>query len=258
MADSVLDLAHARMQAVPEDPAARLGFYEKLVGSELFMLLEAEPEGDQITPRVFEVGGEAYVLVFDREDRLGSFAGAGVPYAALSGRGVCAMLAPAGLGLGLNLDVAPSSILLPPEALAWIAQMEQTPEAIEARIEAFHAPVGLPDTLVAALDARLAAAGGLADMACLVGVTYKGGAAGHLLGFVDAQPQAQAALAASVAQALAFCGQDATVLDVGFFGAADPVSAHLARHGLRFDLPEPGAERRAGPASGSGRPPRLK
>ena len=101
MAETVLDQAHARMQAAPEDAAARLAFYEKLVGCELFVLLEGEAEGDQITPRLFEVDGTSYVLGFDSEERLSGFAGGILPFVAMSGRAVCAMLAPAGLGLGL-------------------------------------------------------------------------------------------------------------------------------------------------------------
>ena len=49
-----IDLAHAAMVADEADDLARLRFYERLAESELFMLLEDEAEGDQISPAMFE------------------------------------------------------------------------------------------------------------------------------------------------------------------------------------------------------------
>ena len=118
-----LDSAHAAMEAAVGDDAARLRFYERLADSELFILLSAETNGDQIEPDLFEVEGVSYVLVFDRETRLTEFVGHVAPYAALSGRAIAAMLAQEQLGLGLNLEVAPSSILMPPEAFPFLLQV---------------------------------------------------------------------------------------------------------------------------------------
>ena len=117
---TALDMAHTAMEAAPDDTAARLAFYHRLAGSELHLLLEAEPEAssDTVTPQVFEVEGAAYALAFDSGARLAAFAGAPAPYAALPGRTLANMMAAGGIGLGLNLDVAPSAILIPPDALA--------------------------------------------------------------------------------------------------------------------------------------------
>lgn len=257
-----LDAAHAAMEAAPQDAQARLRFYETLAACELFLLLEDEADGDTVTPRVFEVEGQGFVLVFDREERLAAFAGATVPYAALSGRAVAAMLAPEGLGLGVNLEVAPSSILLPPEAVVWLGDtLQGGPDQVEATAQSFHAPAGLPDSLLQALDTRLAAAAGLADLAYLVGVTYDSGAKGHLLGFVDTVPGAEDALARAVSDVLRFSGLEAAALDVAFFRGSDPVAARLAKAGLRFDLPEPDRQDHvpgANPGMDPSRPPRLK
>ncbi|MEP5003118.1 MAG: SseB family protein, partial [Paracoccaceae bacterium] len=86
------------------------------------------------------------------------------------------------------------------------------------------------------------------------------GAAGHLLGFIGAQPGAENALAKAVAEALTFSGIEAGALDVAFFEASDPVSAQMARQGLRFDLPQPVAVEVPGLAPGMDpdRPPILK
>ena len=89
-----LDLAHAAMEAAPEDDAARLRFFERLADSELFVLLDKEPEDDRISPDVFDTGEGQFVLVFDREERLAQFADRIVPYAALSGRVIAMTVAP--------------------------------------------------------------------------------------------------------------------------------------------------------------------
>ncbi|MEQ9257829.1 MAG: SseB family protein, partial [Roseovarius sp.] len=162
-AETRLDAAHGAMEAAPEDEQARLAFYERLAASELFLLLEAEAGPESVEPHVFEVEGARFVLAFDLEERLAQFAGREAPYAALSGRALAGMLAPASLGLGLNLDVAPSSVLLPAEAIAWLAgTLGRGPAEVETKVQAFHAPGGLPERLLTALDARLASAAGMA------------------------------------------------------------------------------------------------
>lgn len=258
MVETILDAAHAAMQADVNDEAARLHFYEKLVGSELFLLLESDPEGDQITPHVFDLTDESFVLIFDREDRMAQFTGITSPYAALSGRTVFQLLAKQGLGVGFNLDVAPSSILLPAEAVQWLANMEITPDEISQKVEKFNAPNGLPEAFLSALDTRLAAAEGLADLAYLVAADYANGSNGHLLGFVNARPDAHAALTQTVAQALVFSGLEVGTIDVGFFDAANPAAAKLAKCGLRFDLPQPQVTTRSAPGSDPEKPPILR
>ncbi len=259
---TVLDHAHTAMQAAPGDDAARLRFYERLADSELFLLLAEEAAGDNITPQVFPLEGGSFVLVFDREARLAEFVGATAPYAALSGRIVVQMLAGQGIGLGVNLGVAPSSILIPAEAVGWLSDtLQQGPAQVEARVDEVRAPGGLPELLLTALDAKLAAMAGLARMAYLAGVTYEGGQMGHMLAFVDATPGAESALATAANEALTFSGIEAGAMDVTFLAASDPMSARLARVGLRFDLPEPP---RAEPAQPSApgmdpdNPPKLR
>lgn len=257
-----LDLAHAAMEAAPEDDAARLRFFERLADSELFILLDKEPEGDRISPDVFDTGEGQFVLVFDCEERLAQFANRIVPYAALSGRVIAQMLAGQGIGLGVNLEVAPSSILIPAEAMGWLADMlAHAPGEVEAAIVEVHPPRGLPEVLLTALDAKLATAGGLAKMAYLAAVTYEGGGSGHLLAFIGAAEGAEPALAKAAGEALTFSGIEAGALDVGFFAASAEISGRLARVGLRFDLPEPDRAQTYHPqipGSDPAKPPRLK
>ncbi|WP_321364942.1 SseB family protein [uncultured Celeribacter sp.] len=235
-----IDLAHAAMQAAPEDDTARLRFFERVADGEWFLLLDEEHDGEgPITPRVFPVEADNFVLAFDREQRLAEFAGH-APYAAMSGRVLAEMLAGSGYGLGLNLSVAPSEMLLPGAAVDWLhATLGNAPSEAHGKAEEIFPPAGLPEALIVALDAKLAIAGGLAKLVYLSGVKYEDGVRSHLLAFVDHIPGAEDALAKLVSEALIFSGVEAGALDVAFFKSSDPLCAPLARFGLRFDLPEP-------------------
>lgn len=257
-----LDTAHAAMEAAPENDALRLKFYERLADTEMFLLLAGEPDSDDdITPEVIEAEGTQYVLVFDREERLADFAERLASYASVSGRGLAEMLAGQGIGLAVNLG-APSSILIPPEAVEWlVATLANAPVTAEARPIEITAPKGLPESLVSGLDRKLATAGGLAQAAYLAAVTYDTGARGHILTFVGAVDGAEESLARAVAEALTFSGIDAGMLDVTFVAAGDPLEASLVRVALRFDLPQPEAETHvpgANPGMDPNRPPKLK
>ncbi|MEM7519767.1 MAG: SseB family protein [Pseudomonadota bacterium] len=254
-----LDLAHAAMTQAPEDDAARLRFYERIADVELFVLLEEEPSGDQISPLIWEKG---YLMVFDRAARLAAHVGKPAPYVALSGRAVAQMLEGQDLGLAVNIGVAPSEILLPAGAMAWLREtLDHEAGEIEAHIARVLPPAGLPEVLIASLDAKLASATAMAAGAYLVAVEYQGGGRGHLLGFVGAIPRAQEALVRAASEALTFSGIEAGAMDVGFFAPGDPTVEKLAKVGLRFDLPQGEALQqtpRLPPGSDPSKPPILK
>lgn len=255
-----LDQAHAAMEAAPEDDAVRLRFYERLADTELFMLLGAEAENDQITPELFEIEDQRFTLVFDREERLSQFVGRVAPYAGLPGRALAQMLQGQGIGLALNLEVAPSAMLIPAEAVDWLVQtLQHGPDETEARLTEVFAPKGLPEAVVTALDRKLAIAAGMARFAYLAAATYDDGAKGHVLAFVDAADEAHRALASAASEALTFSGIEAGVMDVVFVKANDPLAAHLAKVGLRFDLPEPQKPHVPGaPGMDPSSPPKLR
>lgn len=255
-----LDTAHAAMMADETDDAARLRFYERMADVELFLLLESDPDEDQVSPVLLD---EGYVLVFDRIERLAAYVGHAAPYVALSGRAIAGMLDGQPLGMAVNMNVAPSAILLPETAVAWLRDtLNHAPGEVEARIERVLPPKGLPETLIAAIDAKLATATGMAAGAWLVGVEYEGGGRGHLLGFVGAIPRAQDALVRAASEALTFSGIEAGAMDVGFFAPSDPTVDKLSKVGLRFDLPqmEPlqKTPRMEAPGSDPSKPPKLR
>ncbi len=262
MTETDLDRAYAAMAARPTDGRLRLQFFERLADSELYLLLSEEADGDSIAPELFNAQGQHYVLVFDTADRLAEFVGSIAPFAATSGRGLCALLEGQGAGLALNPDVAPSSMLVPAEAVDWLAQtLAEGPEETSGQISEVHAPQDVPQELLQSLDRKLATAGGLARAAYLVSVVYEDGGRGHMLAFLDAIEEAQPALAAAVSEALTFSGIEAGALDVSFVRAEDPIVLTLTKWGLRFDLPElvrPEAEAPKAPGMDPGSPPKLR
>lgn len=257
-----LDTAYAAMEQDGAADADRLRFYEVLADGEFFLLLEEEAQGADIKPRIFPLDSGPVVLIFDLEERLAEFSGGIAPYAALPGRVIAQVLAGQGVGLGVNLGVAPSQMILPPEALDWLSGMlDAEPEAVEALPESFDAPKGLPKRLITGLEAKLLRARGLALCALLAAVTYRGGRRGHMLAFVDAAPGAEAALARAAGEALAFSGIDAGEIDVTFLQTSDPATLAMARVAHRFDLPRPEAAEPPAPSApgmNPDRPPKLR
>ncbi len=235
-----LDVAHGAMMAAPDDAPTRLQFYHCLADTELFMLLEKEVDNEKITPEVFDLSDDSYVLVFDTQERMAAFTGVPKPYAALSGRMISALLLNKNIGLGVNLDVAPSAILIPPNGLSWLTDtLENTPEKRMAKaIKISKYNVISPD-LLEGLNARILRTGGVALAAFLVLVDYENGTSGPLIGFVDTPENARDALAKSVTEALIFSGLSEGTIDVGFFASSDPIVATLARVGHQFELPKP-------------------
>jgi len=168
-----IDIAFSEMEANESNDNARLRFYERLIDCELFMLLEAESDGQSIKPDLFEVENEQVALVFDKEDRLADFSNSIVPFVALSGRTIISLIEGKNISLGLNLSVAVSSIILPPNVISWMAKtISKGPTLSEAKIKEVLPPRTLPESVVSALDTKLATMVGYADIAYLAEVIY--------------------------------------------------------------------------------------
>ena len=254
-----LDRAHAVMDASDDK---RLRFYELLADTDLFILLDGDADGDSVRPSLFTAEGASYALAFDAEERLSAFVGRAAPYAGLPGRALAQMMAGQGIGLALNLQVAPSEMLMPAGAVDWLAAtLDHAPEQAEARLTGVSRPTGLPEAVLEALDRKLSRCAGLADHALLVAADYADGGRGHVLAFIDAPETAHAALAHAAGEALTFSGIDAGVMDVMFVGRGDAVADRLARVGLRFDLPvlqRPTPAVPMAPGSDPSAPPKLR
>ena len=209
-----IDIAFSDMNADETNDIARLRFYERLIDCELFMLLEAESDGQSIRPDIFDVEKQQVALVFDKEDRLADFANSIVPFASLSGRSIISMIAGKDISLGLNLAVAPSSIILPPDVISWMAEtISNGPIMAEAKIKEVFPPSGLPEIVVSALDTKLATMAGYADIAYLAEVVYDNDITSSVIIFINTKADAEVAIANAISETLIFSGIEAGSLD---------------------------------------------
>ncbi len=262
------DRAHAAMESEPENEAKRLAVFDRLADAELFLLLEEEPEDENIKPQVFSTEEGDFVLVFDTEDRLGEFADGPQPYAALPGRVIAQHLVGENIGLGVNLAVADSAMLLPPEALDWLTEtLAHTPSEAQGRPVEFTAP-GLSPAVIAlllpAFEAKLHQLAGIAQAAVLGGVTYEDGHRGHVLAVIGAHEHFRAGIAKAMGEALTFSGLDAGELDVTFLEPEEKAAQLLLDKGLVLHVPEPEEEEvqeivpGSAPGMDPSKPPKLR
>ena len=245
-----LDDAHAAMAQNEDDDAARLNFYSLLADTELFVMLDAEADSDQISPRLFDLEDGPVVLAFDLEERLAAFVGGPTPYAALPGRVIATQLAGLGIGLGLNIGAAPSAIILPSDVMDWLAAtLGNKPKEVAATPQGFSYPWGIPARVTERLAQKLGANPGLADAVLLAEVVYEQGRRGHILAVLGADGSAEAALAGAVSEAIVFSGLDMAELDVVFLDAGDPRTKTIEAVALRLDLPKPVTAAKTDPQS---------
>ena len=254
-----LDIAFLEMQ---KDESAALGFYARFLEAELFLMLEAEVAGGQARPMIMETSDGALALVFDLEERMAEFGESASDYVALSGRRVAALLAGQGVSIGLNLGEAPSAMVLPPEAVQWMADSAVgEDEEIEAKPVEISKPAGVPEALITALDAKLANMAGVVAAAYLVSVAYADGAHGHMLALVNVPDPAKQGVSAALSEALRFSGVEAGRLDLAFLAPDDPHLDNFVRVGLGFEIPElvlPKAPAPVAPGMDPDKPPILR
>lgn len=253
-----LDLAVAEMQS---DDQARFSFFERMLEAEMFMILEDEVDDDVVRPLVLDTSDCAVALIFDTEQKLAEFSGEPVPYLALSGRKVVAMLAGNDIGLGVNLGSI-SETVLPPDIVHWLAESLGSKDSIEQEkpVE-ISAPLNVPEALIKALDQKLANMSGVVLTAYLVAVEYETGGKSHMLALVNVTADAQNGVAEAMSEALLFSGIEAGRLDITFLLAGDASVARFAKVGLAFEIPElilPKMPEIIAPGMDPDKPPKLR
>lgn len=233
---TTLDTAYENMQ---QNESAAPAFYARFLEAELFLMLDDEISGGQAQPTVLETSDGALALVFDLEERLAAFSEGAADYVALSGRRIAALLAGQGIGIGLNLGDAPSAMVLPPDAVQWLAESAIGEDAeVEAKPLEITKPAGVPEELIVALDVKLANMGGVVSAAYLVSASYESGENGHMLALVNVPEPAKHGVSEALSEALRFSGVEAGRLDLAFLAGDDPHLEKFARVGLGFDIPE--------------------
>ena len=223
------------------DLEARLHYFMTLSETPLFIPLEQEPQGSDIEPLTFETEQGRFILGFDTELRLSSFVGKGISIAKLTGRALAALAGRQNMGLALNPDVAPSANLLSAAHLNWLTDMLKISTGhLHSKLKAILPPQPhiLPQTLLKALDSRLAKMTGMARAAFLVLGRYEDDTQKHILAFMGAPKELELILAQMILEMLVFYKYPADMLDVSFLAHDDALIAKFQAVGLRFDLPQ--------------------
>ncbi|NNU79898.1 SseB family protein [Halovulum dunhuangense] len=258
--ETALDRAHDRMIRAGETEDARRAFFATLAATGLVLVLEEEPArgSDRVKPLILETGDGPLALAFDTEARMAAFLEGGAPMAVIEGRDLGALLSAAGLGLALNIEVAPSAIILPVDAMDWIAGIAPAAAEVNAgRIAGLRAPVGAAQTLLDALAGQLAALAGHAEEAFLVQAAYADGSEALLLALTGVAPGARDEVSRSIAAALALAGLSEGVLDLAFPDGGDPLLGRLRETGFSLSIPTPRRLPGAAPGGDPAKPPRL-
>lgn len=163
--ETPLDLAFERARNDPEETA---GFYDALFAAVVFMPIdgafddegnESDAEASAISPVFYEVEGNATLLIFDTEDRLAQWTNEPVDYVGLTGKQLFAMF-DGEQQVALNIGVAPSSVVIPSEAVGWLherAVTEGESEEVPAgAVLDVTPPPDLSPEIVARIAARIA------------------------------------------------------------------------------------------------------
>ena len=242
---------------------------DALLNAELLLWLEAPAEGGRLRPRVLPLEAGPTALAFDTEDRLAAFAGE-ADYAALPGRALATLLAGEGLHLAVNPGVEASELFHDRAALAWMAQASSLrAEGLAARIETVGPPAEATESLIAALDAKLAALAPALSEAWLAGARHEGGERRLLLALAErgawgpgeAGETHRAALVRAVSETARLAAPDAP-LDVAFPSPDSALMTAARRVGLGFELPAPdpapARAAREAPGANPAKPPRLR
>jgi len=262
-----LDRAIARMDADPQDDAARRAFYGLLAAAELHLPVRDETAAEP-APEILELAEGRFVPAFDGEDRLAAFSGRPTAQAVITGAALARALSGRGIGIALNPGVAPGAFVMPPDAVDWLAAvLETAPPAEPARIAAVLPGAGAGPDLAGALAVRFASLPPQLAAAVLIRATLTDGRQAPVLVFAGAAPAARPALARAAAEAAVFAGSDSGAgagLAVAFPAPGDDLARQALRHGwlLNPPLPDPDAAPPAAPPAGPGtdpaRPPRLR
>lgn len=208
-------LCEAPFHELPD--AARARVLNRLADTEIVVALAAEPEGDRVELKLFDLAEGRMAVAADREDRLSAFFDAPVAYAALPGRVLAAMLAPENVTLMVNPS-APSEMLLSPETLGWLSEaLSDAPDEDQVGPASLSAPSAqMIAALAGPLATRLEDMSGLVELAALVTAEWPDGGRGHLIVVHGVAEARRAVLAKALAELIAFLPPLPDACDVAF------------------------------------------
>lgn len=208
-------LCPAPFHELPDAQRARV--LNRLADTELFVALDADPVGDRVRIRLFDLPQGRLAIAADQEDRVAAFFDAPTEHVAMPGRALAAMLAAEDVSLMVNPGAA-SEMLLEPSVLGWLAEaLSQTPAEMQAGPARLAAPSSqMVAALAEPLATRLSDMEDIAETAALVSAKWQDGAEGHLLVLSGVEEGQRALVAKALGELLAFLPPLPESCDVAF------------------------------------------
>ena len=260
---TTLERALAMLQSKTEDPSLFSALLQRLTDAEVFVALEKNPSGRDITPKTVLFENLEYVAIYDTEERLSEASGTGTEYIGVSGRGLVQMLVGQGTGIALNPGSSALGYVFLAQTVEWLAAtLNEKPNEIYDGIKQISAPAELKPKVLNSLSEKLASAQGLADFACLVEAVDFENQSTPMICFVGDLPGAEADLAKLMQEFLQFSEYENRDWTVTYLAPDHDMIDKILKVGLRFDLPKYGPDTgkvtenaRTTPGSVPGKPP---
>ena len=246
-ARTALDDAFEAAQADPDKTGA---FFDALFAATLYIPIfddveqsgEREPgERSEITPLVFVMDERETVAVFDTEERLARFLDEPMNYIGVPGAAVFEMFN-GDFQVALNLGVAPSSVVIPSENVAWLhEQATQGPQEVDLGDESLviARPTGVTQTALAAITSALAGFRAEIDEATLFRIEREDGTEGRIvLGLAPTEAGKQRAemVAHEIARAARTLANGVDSIEIAMLDADSPMMLQAKKIGLPLPI----------------------
>ena len=229
-----MDRAYQHMQSLPDNDTAGLRFYETFSDANLSVLINAD-----LSMQVFETSQGKIVLAFDTDDRMAEFVSEPTEFMKIPGRELVMRLLGTDTGVGLNLNVAPTSQILTPEILVWLSDLLSVDSTLlQDQAVGFTANCQSSSDDIAAISSRLENFAGRVSAAYMCGISYSDGVTADALIVVDCDPSVEADLFTAVIETQKFAENNATDLAIKFITSSNPTLSEIRRIGQEIHIPK--------------------
>lgn len=249
-----LDSAFLRAQ---QDSEATAQFFDTLFAETLFLPVVDDleevggmPEGRSVQPVFYDVDGATTVVVFDTEERLAQFVDEPTNYIGLPGRDLFRMF-DGREQIAVNLAVAPSSVILAADNVAWLHEQATAAAAVHevnpgSTLRLEH-PGAVAPAALAALTSCLAGLRDAVEDAVLVRISVEEGGPPDQARLVLAMAPTEAGkdradeVAQSVAEAAAPLAGGGEAVEVSVFDGDGALMSKARAVGLPLPIKDIGA-----------------
>jgi hypothetical protein len=110
-----------------QDDNQQTRYYDLVLNTDFYIPLANDENQEQLTPLIVETDGTSYLMLFDSEERLFSWARQSINYVVITGFGVAALSTPQ-LHWAVNIG-GPFAKQFVPEEIGWLKESVRRPQA---------------------------------------------------------------------------------------------------------------------------------